>query len=263
MEQKNKVFLALLIALVMVVAILSSFGLNFFSGDQPEIVLPSPVITDSGEQSADDPTAGGGFLPVDVTPETVQSVIATLERPENYYRAITIEVATGGDTTGSFYAQVWVDGAWTRVEMAQPLRAMGLQYTIIYLDKDTGKGMLYRWYGGNNSVKSWAVDERGGDLAQHIPTYEEVLELEPERIVEAGFGERDGMSCIYVETDIDELGYLERYWISTDNGLLVGAETEKEGQIVLSMTSTEADVLQQEGNFTLPDGTVLYEPDSG
>ena len=172
MEQKNKVFLALLIALVMVVAILSSFGLNFFSGDQPEIVLPSPVITDSGEQSADDPTAGGGFLPVDVTPETVQSVIATLERPENYYRAITIEVATGGDTTGSFYAQVWVDGAWTRVEMAQPLRAMGLQYTIIYLDKDTGKGMLYRWYGGNNSVKSWAVDERGADLAQHIPTYE-------------------------------------------------------------------------------------------
>ena len=116
MEQKNKVFLALLIALVMVVAILSSFGLNFFSGDQPEIVLPSPVITDSGEQSADDPTAGGGFLPVDVTPETVQSVIATLERPENYYRAITIEVATGGDTTGSFYAQVWVDGAWTRVD---------------------------------------------------------------------------------------------------------------------------------------------------
>ena len=172
-------------------------------------------------------------------------------------------MATGGDTTGSFYAQVWVDGAWTRVEMAQPLRAMGLQYTIIYLDKDTGKGMLYRWYGGNNSVKSWAVDERGADLAQHIPTYEEVLELEPERIVEAGFGERDGMSCIYVETDIDELGYLERYWISTDNGLLVGAETEKEGQIVLSMTSTEADVLQQEGNFTLPDGTVLYEPDSG
>ena len=88
-----------------------------------------------------------------------------------YTSAITIEVATGGDTTGSFYAQVWVDGAWTRVEMAQPLRAMGLQYTIIYLDKDTGKGMLYRWYGGNNSVKSWAVDERGADLAQHIPTY--------------------------------------------------------------------------------------------
>lgn len=102
MEQKNKVFLALLIALVMVVAILSSFGLNFFSGDQPEIVLPSPVITDSGEQSADDPTAGGGFLPVDVTPETVQSVIATLERPENYYRAITIEVATAAIRPAAF-----------------------------------------------------------------------------------------------------------------------------------------------------------------
>ena len=53
---------------------------------------------------------------------------------------------------------------------------------------------------------------------------------------------------------------LTSFW---KGALLVGAETEKEGQIVLSMTSTEADVLQQEGNFTLPDGTVLYEPDSG
>ena len=65
------------------------------------------------------------------------------------------------------------------------------------------------------------------------------------------------------KADIDELGYLERYWISTDNGLLVGAETEKEGQIVLSMTSTEADILQQEGNFTQLCRNGPHEPDSG
>lgn len=40
MEQKNKVFLALLIALVMVVAILSSFGLNFFRGTSRRLSCP-------------------------------------------------------------------------------------------------------------------------------------------------------------------------------------------------------------------------------
>ena len=57
-----------------------------------------------------------------------------------------------------------------------------------------------------------------------------------------------------------ELGYLERYWVSTENGLLIAAETSKDGVVVLRMSSTEAEVLQtaDEERFTLPDGTVLH-----
>lgn len=257
MEQRYKMILSLLIALVMVVAILSSFGLNIFSGDRPEIVLPTPVPSGMVDPDGDDPNAGN-VLPVEVTTDTVQSIIATLERPENYYRTITIEVATGQEQVGSFYAQVWVDGEWTRVDMTQPLQPMGTQYTIIHSDRETGEGTLYRWYGSNINVKSWPVGAAAPDLAQHIPTYEDVLDLAPEQIVGADFEERNAMSCVYVETSVDEFGYLERYWISADNGLLVGAETEKDGQVVLSVSATDADVLQQEGDYTLPDGTVLY-----
>ena len=138
---------------------------------------------------------------------------------------------------------------------------MGTQYTIVYTDPESGAGTLYRWYANSTEVKSWPVGESGADLAQHIPTYEDVLALDTEAIVDANYVTRDGVPCIYVETAVDTLGYLERYWVSTDNGLLVSSETVKDDVVVMRMRSTDAEVLQaaEKDRFTLPDGTVLYE----
>ena len=258
MERKNKLVLFLLIVLVMTVALISSFGLNFFAGGGAEIVLPTPAATEPGGEAG---LEGGGLvLPVRTTPETVQNIIATLTRPENYARTVTVEMATGSDQAGSFTASVLVDGAWTSIELTQSFQPMGTQYTIVYTDPESGEGKLYRWYAGSTEVKTWPVGERGADLAQHIPTYEDVLELDPDSIVDAGFVVRDGVPCVYVEAQMEELGYLERYWVSTENGLLIAAETSKDGVVVLRMSSTEAEVLQtaDEERFTLPDGTVLH-----
>lgn len=159
---------------------------------------------------------------------------------------------------GNVYAQVWVDSDWTRVELNRAFQPMGTQYTIVHFDRDSGTGTLYRWYGNSSEVKTWAVDADGSDLAQHIPTYEDVLTLDQERIVDAGFVEWNSLPCIYVETSVDELGYLERYWISVDNGLLAGAETVKGTQTVLRMSTSGTTLLQQKADFTLPDGTVLF-----
>ena len=259
MERKNKLVLFLLIVLVMTVALISSFGLNFFAGSGAEIVLPTPAPAEtSGGQGLE---GGGQVLPIRTTPETVQSIIATLERPENYARTVTVEMATGADQAGSFTANVLVDGAWTSVELTQSFQPMGTQYTIVYTDPETGEGTLYRWYANSTEVKSWPVGENGADLAQHIPTYEDVLALDQEDIVDANYVSRDGIPCVYVETAVDELGYLERYWVSTGNGLLVASETVADGVVVMRMHSTDAEVLQaaEKDRFTLPDGTVLYE----
>ena len=259
MERKNKLVLFLLIVLVMTMALISSFGLNLFTGGGAEIVLPTPAQSDPGGEEG--PEEGGLALPVRTTPETVQSIIATLTRPENYARTVTVEMATGADQAGSFTASVLVDGAWTSIELTRSFQPMGAQYTIVYTDPEDGEGRLYRWYAGSTQVTSWTVGENGADLAQHIPTYEDVLELDPASIVDADYVLRNGVPCIYVETAVDGLGYLERYWVSTDNGLLVASETVKEGIVVMRMRSTEAEVLQaaEKDRFTLPDGTVLYE----
>lgn len=259
MERKNKLVLFLLIVLVMTVALISSFGLNIFAGKGAEIVLPTPAATSSGE---DEGLEGGGqVLPVRTTPETVQNIIATLTRPENYARTVTVEMTTGVGQAGSFTANVLVDGAWTSIELTQSFQPMGIQYTIVYTDPESGEGTLYRWYAGSKEVKSWPVGENGADLAQHIPTYEDVLALDKEMIVDANYVTRDGVPCIYVETSVDELGYLERYWVSTSNGLLIASETVKDDVVIMRMRSTDAEVLQaaEKDRFTLPDGTVLYE----
>ena len=258
MERKNKLVLFLLIVLVMAVALVSSFGLNIFAGNGAEIVLPTPEGSAPGDEESLE--GGGQVLPVR-TPKTVQSIIATLTRPDNYARTVTVEMATGTDQAGSFTANVLVDGAWTSIELTQSFQPMGTQYTIVYTDPESGGGTLYRWYANSTEVKSWPVGESGADLAQHIPTYEDVLALDTEAIVDANYVTRDGVPCIYVETAVDSLGYLERYWVSTDNGLLVSSETVKDDVVVMRMRSTDAEVLQaaEKDRFTLPDGTVLYE----
>lgn len=259
MERKNKLVLTLLIVLVMIVAMFSSFGLNFFPGDRHEIMLPSSSASaQPGVES--DPAAVGNYTPVVVTTENIKNVVSTLGRPENYYRTITLEVSTGENGMGNAYAQVWVVGDWTRVEVSKAFQPMGTQYTIVHFGEDADEGTLYRWYGDSSSYKSWPVQENAPDLAQHLPTYEDVLALDQERIVDAGFVEWNSIPTVYVETSVDELGYLERYWISVDNGLLVGAETLKGEQTVFRMRATDTTLFQQEVDLSLPDGTVLFAP---
>ena len=77
-------------------------------------------------------------------------------------------------------------------------------------------------------------------------------------------GNREGVPCVYVEAQVEPLGYLERYWVSTDDGLLSAAETSQDGVVVMRMSSTSAEVLQTAGEerFTLPDGTVLHQQEA-
>ena len=72
---------------------------------------------------------------------------------------------------------------------------------------------------------------------------------------------REGVNCIYVETEPDEAGYVERYWVSVSSGLLAAAERECDGAVVYRMAALTVsyDGVDAE-DFTLPNGTVLYEP---
>lgn len=252
MEKKNRIVFSMLTALVIVAAVLSSFGLYYFGGGTPEIVLPTLAPQGNGIEPGGE-VEHAGFLPVEVTPKTVQSVIETMERWPSYSRTVTLEVSDGAGQVKTFTANVWVDSGWTRVEMSQPVQPMGRQYTIV------GDGAVYRWYGSSGSVKTWDAGKNTGDLAQRIPTYQDVLDLPQESIVDAGYVERDGLPCIYVETSVDELGYLERFWVSEDSGLLVASETVKEDAVVLRMKSSAVNALAlEEMDFSLPDGTVLH-----
>lgn len=243
MERNNRTVLVILIAIVIAVAVFSSFGLPLFAGPTPTITLPTPVPT--GTQGPGDVEQMGGTR-VEVTPATVQNVIAVMDRLESYSRAVTTTLEGVSAT-----AYVWVDGDWTRADMDLP---SGLTvHTIV------GEGRLWRWYNAEETILSWAADSSSVDVeGQRIPTYEDVLALNKEDITAAGYEDKEGSPCVYVEVAIPELGQTERYWVSAENGLLWYAETVVGEETVWSMSASLPEVPAPAGDFTLPDGTVLH-----
>ena len=251
MSQKKRVLFALIIAAVIVVAVFSSFAINLIFRSNTTIELPDVSENDSTEQN--DPSASdeqNGFLLVDVTPETVQDVIRTLSRPESYQRTLTATLYWGDNESSLTTLQVWQNGSVTRVESTPPT---GLtQYNLM------DQTHLYRWYEGSNSYVTLPLDMAEGDLVQHIPTYEDVLDLPMNAITEAGYEVKEGLPCIYVAATAGE-NSTDRYWISLSSGLLAGAERIQDDVLIYAMSSYAPVVTPcpSDVSFSLPDGTNL------
>lgn len=247
MERRKRNIVVTLIAVIIAVAILSSFGLGIFAPDTAKIVLPTPGPSSSpgGEES-------GSLVRVEVTPQTVQSVIETLKRPESYGRTVTIQDIWGENEQGTTQAQVWVDGGWTRTDATWP--GGTVRHSIV------GDGQVWIWYDNSQDVLNSPSDSTSADLeGQRIPSYETVLKLDPDSIAEAEYQALDGLGCIYVETAEDGSGHVARYWVDDDSGLLVRAEQLKDGQVVYRMTASALErPAPSDSSFTLPDGTVLH-----
>lgn len=244
MERNNRNVLVGLIAVVIAVAVFSSFGLPLFAGPTATITLPTSLPKDTA--GPDDEVRGGGAQ-VEVTPDTVQSVIAVMDRLESYSRVITTTLEGVSATT-----QTWVDGEWTRADMELSDRLV--VHTIV------GPGQLWRWYGAEDKVLSWPADGSSMDVeGQRIPTYEDVLAVDAQSITAAGYEEKNGEACVYVEVTLPELGQVERYWVSENSGLLWAAETLVGGETVWTMVAGLPETpVPSYASFQLPDGTVLH-----
>lgn len=251
LDSKKRLAIVIAITCLIVAAIFASFGRSLFFVQIPSITLNG--ADGSGEASGSSGVHGGDqYWQIAVTPETVQSVVATLSRPESYYRELTVETLWSGGSYAS-PVQYWEDGGWSHTR--QTLSSGAVRHDL------TGPDAAYYWYEGSADYASFPADERSGDLAQHIPTYETVLELDPESITGAGYELRGSLPCVYVEVQKEE-GALERYWISTDSGLLISAEREVNGALVYRMTAyTQIQVpCPATASFALPDGEVLHAP---
>lgn len=249
LDQKSRTRIAVLIAIVMVAAVFGSFGFSLFSSQPPRIVLPT-IQTDSGTDlpSLSDDDHG---LRVEVTIDTVQAVIASLNRTSSYYRQLSVQTFWGSDSSTTS-VQTWADDSYVFVRSALP--SGQARYTLTTPDD------VYYWYGGSSTWLTAPKGSLSGDLSQRIPTYEDVLALDKQDISAAGYESFDNHPCIYVETRLDELNYRERYWVSVESGLLVAAQTLKEDMLVYSVNATAPiqTPCPTDSVFALPNGTVLH-----
>lgn len=253
MDQKNRAVFSMAVILLIFLALLISFGRSVFNTETPEVILPTvESSTPEGGQSPEQEDAGT-HQTVSVTPQTVQSVIATLERTDSYYRQITVEQFWVGGAS-STAVQTWVDHSWTH---SRQQTASG----VVRHDL-TGPDQSYFWYDGYSRYETASADDRSADLAQRIPTYETVLELDPDSITAAGYMLQGELPCIYVCSEDSDSRTTREYWVSVDNGLLVCAELRLNGEVIYRMSAP--DPLQSPcpatASFALPDGTVLHTP---
>ena len=248
---KNRTLIVVLIALVVVAAVLASFGLYLFPGQIPRVELPS-AGTGSPQQTASPTAPGDGeFLTVEVTTDTVQAVIATLSRADSYTRTLTVQDfwGEGEDDSSATAVTVWVDGGWTRTQVTPP--SGRTQNAVIHGDE------LWLWYDRDRDYVTLPAGEHTADLTQRFPTYEDVLRLEPEDITDAGYAASGNWNCVYAEAADRELGCLYRYWVDVGSGLLVAAETEQEGRVIYRMTASALQTpCPATASFRLPAGQV-------
>ncbi len=246
LEDKKRTVMAVVIIVVVLAAVLYSFFLNLFA-PTPRLEMADPNAGQSTDPVAQESGQSGGVA-VEVTPQTVQSLIASLERYESYRRTVSVEYFDAGQSVGTVTAQVWVEAGWARTSAA--LSSGVVEHSVV------GDGTLWLWYDGGERVYSGPAADRAADLSQRLPTYEDVLALDKSSITAAGYEERDSQPCVYVEAAVPG-GGAERYWVSVSSGLLVAAETELGGEVVYAMSSRDvvSPLDETEGIFTLPDGS--------
>ena len=239
----NRITAGFIVLVVMVLILMFSNSLRRSS----HIVLPPAGSASSA--GTETPNGSQATTRIEVRPDTVQAAIATLSRPESYGRVLTAEYFWSGGSA-STQAVVKVSGGFCRVDLT------GLDGRVRHSVTDGRKTWI--WYDSERSAYETAAGDIDPDAEQRLPTYEDILSLPVEDIAAADYRTFSDIPCLYVETGEWD-GYVQRYWVSVESGLLVGAEKLQNGETVYRAAERpEESPAVTTADFTLPDGTVLH-----
>lgn len=236
------------IAIVLMVAFIVAY-ITFISADSSDEITLPPESSDTnfGDVGLDSEAGFHG-----ISRDNIQQVVAVMSRAESYTRAMSIITNwSGGSSTD--YIDICVIDQWTRINITH-----AGETKCIILSEDN----CWIWYAGDKDYITLARGDFSDQAETRIPDYTDILELDENRITDAGLEALDGVMCIYVEFTAD--GSDQKYWLDLDSGLLNSAQGWENGQMVYEMTQTSIETpLTSEntitGAFTLPDGILLYK----
>jgi len=251
MSTKRIISTTLLGILFVIVVIGALLLASYLERDNEVIILPdTSEMPERPVQNVPDT-----LQRVEVTRETIQAVVSTLQRPEIYSREVVIE-SFWEDGQAVSVIDVSVHGGVTSLRTQTPA---GVEKSII-VTPDT----LYIWYRGDSTPFVGSIDSTGdgirtADEWQMLLTYEDILHLEQNEIIDAGYTEFEGEDCVHAVYRSPLLGYTRTYYISLTLGLVVAArEYDGIGELIYAMTAGESAIGEVDASaFMLPDGTSL------
>lgn len=247
MESRKRLFIAFSITLILLAALLTSFGRSFFITSTPQVTLPTLLNPTEEEGNS---LLDSKFQSIELSKHTVQEVIAQLQSQENYYRSFSSTLYWGDAPEDSFVTdlELWAVGSVIQVKKTLP--SGDIRYDILQ------DNWVYSWYLEEESY--WTHPLQQEHLYQMIPSYQSILALDTESIHRAGYEYHQGIPCIYVEVSAPPLYFQECYWVQAETGLLVAAESYDQGQLVYRMEGFSPIIPYDSPYFSLPNGTMLH-----
>lgn len=214
-----------------VVVVIAFLIITYGPTDNSHVIsMPSPAI-DSGGASDDD-----GISRVEVNPETVKAVLGTLVRSESFFRTYTIKTFwDGGESVSNL--SYWQKGENIKLRISQNESVWNI---LVRGDE------LYTWYDGSDAVFNSKLAENSvskeTDRFSGLITYEEIMDIPQENILDAYYVDKSGQACIFVEYVSGELNYVNQLFVSIDTGLLVSSEKRDGEKLVCSMESVSPEL---------------------
>ena len=235
-----------IVALISLTLLVPNFGDDgrVLQLPSPAAPLPPPVETPQDDINR-----------IEITRENVQAVVSALERPQVFSREVTIEnFWDGGQSVFQF--NVSVHSGVTSIISTTPHN--------IYRHVIVTEHYHYIWYEGETEPFVGSIDFLGEPLRiadewHMLPTYEDLLNLDINLIIDAGITEFEDETCIFVVYKSPLLGMIRTYYISIAHGLVIGVwEYDENGVRVYRMSSGSIEEVDMSA-FLLPDGTsVVY-----
>ena len=209
--------LAALVAAVVVIAVGILISLLFStSGTEDAYVISLPsqgsaVIDPSyelGQSNRDQ------LQIISVDKNNIQAVVASLKRPEAYScRIATTYYYRNSNTT--LVSNLWKQDSTVRISQ---LNAAGEETEQVLLTDRAA----YLWGAGENTFTRFNRQDQDIDLYSRAPSYENLLLLSSDQILEGSILELDGHLCLYAKTEDVVTGEVEQWYILVENGLLLG-----------------------------------------
>lgn len=176
----------------------------------------------------------------------IQAVLASLSRPESY----SLESNTVyyyRESTTTLTSRMWSADGCVRIAQQEP---DGTDRQLLLTES-----WIYLWSGEETPARFFRQE---GDeaLYRRAPSYQDLLALPTDAILEGGTVQREEGLCLYARS-LDELtGESEEWYVLAENGLLLEAQGTLEGrptyQYRLTALSQEP---PEDAVFLLPDGT--------
>lgn len=248
MKRRGTVALILALA-VIAIGVLGSFFWSFSRQNREEyqITLPGHGTADIDHTHDIGESNRETVELLTVNRDNVTDVIAQLRRPESYQCQVE-STYYYGENASVLKSTLEVQGNKLRITQydaeQQPALEALLTETRVYL-WDTGE----RW-------SDFPRMPNDRDLYARFPTYEDLLSMPDERILEGDAREWGGELCIYVLTRNEETEEEQSWYILAETGLLLYTETRKDNALCYVGAMRQFSMQQpEEERFLLPDGS--------